>query len=297
MIYYLMILASTLMFSLQFFFNEAYVREEGESLKSAVAFSVLTSVVIGVLMLLFNLGKVEVTTFSLGIAGLTAVCCILLLVFSSMALTKVTLSLFSVYAMMGGMILPTVAGILFFHEPMTLRKGICILLIAAGILINTEFSKGSRKVSGSCLGVFLMNGMVGVLAKWHQSSFLPVVSSSGFMLLRSLWIIVLGFVILLAMSGKKPGPLLEDSPESAKKLFHLTRPVIKASLGYGVMEGAGNLLLLIALMHVAASVQYPMVTGGTMVFCAIIDVCRGIRLSKKTVVSCLLALAATVLIM
>lgn len=41
-------------------------------------------------------------------------------------------------------------------------------------------------------------------------------------------------------------------------------------LGYGVLNKVGNFLLLIALAHLPASVQYPMVTGGTMIFSTIL---------------------------
>ena len=41
-------------------------------------------------------------------------------------------------------------------------------------------------------------------------------------------------------------------------------------LGYGILNKIGNFLLLIALAHLPASVQYPMVTGGVMICSTVI---------------------------
>lgn len=284
MISYLMICAATVMFGMQFFFNQSYTRKEGDSLGKALIFSLLTSLVIGAVMLLLNRGRVECTWFSLVMASLTAVCCVLFLVFSAMALNRVDLSLYSLYSMMGGMLLPSLAGVLFFGEAFTAKKLICILIIALAVWLSMDLKKASGKVSGSCLGAFVMNGMVGVIAKWHQSTPLPIVSSEGFLLLRSVVTVILCGIVLLLWFGKS------EKLRSGKA-------VAGAVVGYGLMEGIGNLLLLIALTQVNASIQYPMVTGGTILVCAVVDMLRGIKLSRRTVVSCALAFFATLVIM
>lgn len=284
MIYYLMICTATVLFGMQFFFNQSYTRKEGDSLGKALIFSLLTSLVIGIVMLLLKRGQVEYTWFSLVMASLTAVCCVLFLVFSAVALNRVDLSVFSLYSMMGGMLLPFLAGVLFFDETFTLKKLICILVIALAVWLSMDLKNTSGKVSGCCLGAFAMNGLVGVIAKWHQSTALPIVSSEGFMLLRSIVMVVICAVALLLWFRK-----------SAK--LQSGKAVAGAVIGYGLMEGLGNLLLLIALTQVNASVQYPMVTGGTILVCAVVDMLRGIKLSRRTVISCALAFLATLMIM
>ena len=53
-------------------------------------------------------------------------------------------------------------------------------------------------------------------------------------------------------------------------------------------------LLLIALLKLPASVQYPVVTGGVIVFSTIIDVIRKTKLKKREIIAAIIAFASTV---
>ena len=54
---------------------------------------------------------------------------------------------------------------------------------------------------------------------------------------------------------------------SRGQAIQLKKPLrsIGSTAGYGVITTLANLILLIALLHVDASVQYPIVTGGVIV--------------------------------
>ena len=81
-----------------------------------------------------------------------------------------------------------------------------------------------------------------------------------------------------------------------KKFPILKKPEIKFAGLFGIFCGVGNLLLLIALKYVNASVQYPIVTGGTMIMSTVICLLRKEKLTKRDVVATLLAFTATILI-
>ena len=81
-----------------------------------------------------------------------------------------------------------------------------------------------------------------------------------------------------------------------KKILFESFRAIKFTFGYGLFYGVGNLFLLIALVHLSASVQYPLITGGTMVFSAAISIIRHEKLSAVTFISTVLALAASIVI-
>ncbi len=66
--------------------------------------------------------------------------------------------------------------------------------------------------------------------------------------------------------------------------------------GYGVFNGVGNLFLLIALGSLPASVQYPLVTGGVMVFSAIISTIRREKLTTRDYIATAIAFLASVVI-
>ena len=58
-----------------------------------------------------------------------------------------------------------------------------------------------------------------------------------------------------------------------------------------------NLLLLLSLLHLPASVQYPIVTGGVIVFSTLIDLARGVGAGRRKLLAALVVLAATALMM
>ena len=58
---------------------------------------------------------------------------------------------------------------------------------------------------------------------------------------------------------------------------------------YGVVNKVANFLLVIALAHVDVSVQYPMVTGGTMIISTLLCYLGDKKPSKKEVVSVIFA--------
>lgn len=66
--------------------------------------------------------------------------------------------------------------------------------------------------------------------------------------------------------------------------------------GYAVFTTVGNLLLLITLKHIPASVQYPAVTGGVMLVSLLISVARKEKITKKDIISTVIAFASTVMI-
>ena len=69
------------------------------------------------------------------------------------------------------------------------------------------------------------------------------------------------------------------------------------SAGLAAAEGTvyrvGDLLLVVALLHIDASVQYPMVTGGVMIISTLICFFDGNRPSRKELLAVLLAFCGT----
>lgn len=67
----------------------------------------------------------------------------------------------------------------------------------------------------------------------------------------------------------------------------------QGSMLYSVVNGIGNLLLLIALLYVPASVQYPVVTGGTIVISTLISLIKRDKITKKELMAAGIAFVAT----
>lgn len=278
--YYLLVLSAVFLFSLQFLFNQKFQQSRGESLESALEFSLYKSIVIVVIMLFIGKFSIQVTPFSVLMATLYAVSGIAMTAFSMKAFAVANLSVYSVFSMLGGMLLPFVLGIGFYNEELSLFKLLCCLLIIVSVLLNIKKGKQDKKAIIYYMAVFVLNGMAGVLSKIHQSSSLPHTDSTGFMLISSLITAIISAVWLF-VSYKKI-PLIKG-----KNLLYTT--------GYGVFNGIGNLFLLISLSNLPASVQYPLVTGGVMVFSTAISALRKEKITAKEYVAAGISFVASVL--
>ena len=175
--------------------------------------------------------------------------------------------------MLGGMLLPFFQGLFFYNEPFTLAKGLCLGFIAAALLLTVE--RGEKKGGAVFyIGVFVLNGMSGVLSKLYQELPFEKASNADY----SLWISIMSATIsgiILLMMIKKVG-----------------RVGVKAVV-WGVNNGGinriANFLLLIALTALPASVQYPFITGGVIAFSAVISTLTGQHPSKKEIIAVILA--------
>lgn len=114
-----------------------------------------------------------------------------------------------------------------------------------------------------CLAIFLMNGIVSIISKAHQISEMPKVDSLSFVILNnSFKFIVGGIALIIICCVRKEKPKLAEGYPTVRFLGNL---VI-----YSGFNGCSYLLQLkVAASDLPASVQYPMLTGGSIVLTAI----------------------------
>ena len=138
------------------------------------------------------------------------------------ALGIINLSLYSVFSMLGGMVLPFLQGILFYGEPMTWAKVICLIFITLALLLTVERG-GSGKGWLYYVGIFVLNGMSGVICKIFSSSPFEKTCEAGFTILSSICTIVLALVFMVVFYGKKT-----------------EQKITPASLAVGFLSGGSN---------------------------------------------------------
>lgn len=272
--YYGLIILSVCMFGGCFALNDVYRRMRGSSLKISMQFS-LTSSVAGLLVLLMINGfQPEFTPFTLVMAIWSALngLCFTLCSFRSLGI--INLSVYSLFSMLGGMVLPFLQGILFYDEDMTLAKGVCFLLICAALLLTVE--KGGKK-GGTIyyMGIFVLNGMSGVISKIFTSAPYEKTGAAGYSVLCAFATIVISGVALLWMRK-------EETPKA-------TAVSIGTCAVSGITNRLANYFLVLALAHVHASVQYPMVTGGVIIVSTLICFLGENKPSKREILSVALA--------
>ena len=281
MIYYGILLAAVTMFSFQFLFNGIFEKEYGNGLRAMFVFSAGSSLVGFLILFIINGFKFEFTWFSCLMAFFAALDSIGYTYFSLKALGRINLSLYSMFSMLGGMILPSVVGILFYNEELTVGKGICYALLMLSLLLSSK--KGAGK-SGYVyyMGVFMLNGMSGVLSTIFQNAPYEKTSAAGYSMLIALTALVICLLFL---------PFVKGSGEK------LTKKAVVSMGGYGVLCRVGNYLLLIALAHLPASAQYPFVTGGVMIISTIISLFTKNKPSKREITGVAISFAALIILM
>ena len=286
--YYGLIMLSVVMFGVAFAFNDVYRRSRGGGLRASIEFSLIGAAAGLVVLIAISGFSFQFTWFSLLMATLVALDAIAFSFCSFRALGSINLSMYSLFSMLGGMLLPFFQGIFFFHEDFTVSKAVCLAFICASLLLTLK--KGESKKSGRIyyLLVFVLNGLSGVLAKifaaapveWRTMPSGEVVTSAGYSVLCALCMLVLTGALLIFFR-KKP----YDAPQSRRGLLI----GLSVALVSGPINRVGNWLLQMAIEFVESSVQYPMVTGGTMVVTTIIAFFTKSRPTVRQVISILLA--------
>lgn len=285
--YYTLILLATLLFGANFVCNDVYRRERGSSVVISLQFTVISCSVSTLFFLAINGFRFDCTWFLFLLALVGAVNSFLFSLCTFKSLGIINLSLYSLFSMLGGMVLPFLQGIIFFGEAVTVANLICFLLIVFALVLTVE--KNGDKKGGTLyyVGVFVFNGMSGVLAKILNAApfdkgTVPAVSYS----------VLSGFLSIL-LSGLLLFYFTEKHPEKLPPMS-LRSNIVCA--GSGVINRVANYMLVIALLHVPSSVQYPMVTGGVMIVSTLACFIMKNKPSKKEVISVAIAFIALVIL-
>ena len=135
---YLLLILAAFLFAVQFLFNQQYRRLKGEGLDATMTFSLYTSAISFVILFALGRFQLHITWFSLLIAVLYAAVCLLSSYAGLKAFGTANLSVYSIFMMLGGMLLPFAYGILFANEALSFAKALSILLICAAVGCSFE---------------------------------------------------------------------------------------------------------------------------------------------------------------
>lgn len=274
MVYYGLIMLSVMMFGGGFALQDVYRKKRGSNLKISMESACMGALAGLIVLWIVNGWRVEFTWFTLLMATLSAFNGIVFTFCSFKALDSINLSLFSLFSMLGGMALPFFQGIFFYGEPFTIAKSLCVVFICIALVLTVE--KGQKKKGEIYyVGIFVLNGMAGVLSKLFTASTFPKTSAAGYTILIAIVTAVLaGGAWTLLEWRQKHHKIADNTKETVAENSSICQKLLWQSYGIGALQGAinkiANYLLVVALVKVDASVQYPMVTGGTMIVSTII---------------------------
>ena len=269
MIYYVFVLLAVLCFTLQFVFTKLFAactRGGG-----VTAFAMLLAVgVAGVAVsLVATWGEIRLSWVSWVLALAFALVMVPYHTLSVKALSLGSLSIYSVFMMLGGMLLPFLYGITLLAEDPTPGKVLgCLFLVLAIVWQGVTEARSEGHTGGGgrylllCLVIFFINGMTGILSEIHAIH--PATEDeASFLFASSLLVIGLaaGGLLLSLRRGGEAG-------RNEWTVFFTRKPILYALL-LGIAMNTGNFLILLAAEQVPASVQFPLISGGTIVLSAI----------------------------
>lgn len=271
---------ASVMFGFQFFFKQSYKKNyhEEDNLKAMAVFNAGSGIIGLISLLVINGFKFEYTHFTLIMATIKTIFGMTFAYCSLKALGKINLSLFSVLSMLGGMALPFVSGILFHGEPLTIGKAVCFIIITAALFLTVKKGDGKNEWI-YYVGVFVCNGMSGVISKIYTAADFPKASPAGYSILGS----ILGLVFALAI-------LVIRKPDFKK----LNVKSVAGIFGSGIFNRVANWMILVALTYLPASSQYPFITGGTMVVSTAIALITHQKPTKKEIAAVGLSMVAMI---
>ena len=306
MIYLLLVIVAAVLHSTGFFFNSKVEKTTKPGFSSAIIFATVSWMEILFSLLIIMRGEIVFTPFSLIMSSIHSLLVIICSFIALKALIFADVAKYSLYMMLGGMLVPFVFGIAFLKEEITLGKTLCCSVIILSLITDNIVSqkadnkKTNRRSLLYLILLFFINGSFGVLTTIHQNSTShPHVDAVQYMLLRSVFIVSLGIIFLICrfiflyISGRN-SQTSENRASSLKTLSCQSNVLRKRAyiymLAYGIVYGIAEILLLYSIEHIDASVQYPAVSGVTIVCSTIISFFTKEKTTKKCILPMIIAL-------
>lgn len=250
-----MVIADVLL-ALNFASTKAYQKREGASNEKGLLFNALLGFFNALLFFAWNGFKCNITVFSAVMALIMGGLCVAYICLSFRIMENGSMTAYTVYLMTGGMAVPYIWGLLFLDEPFSPVRTAGLLIIAAAIVaMHSESGSPRGKTLLMCVLVFFLNGFVSVVSKEHQIS-RSAVSSLDFVILTGAARALLSSAALLFVKKK-----------SVK--MQINRNAVLFALLCAAFSGVSYFFQLTGAVSLPATVLYPFITGGSIIFTAV----------------------------
>ena len=276
---YIIIMLAVCSFAAQFAFTKIFESSIKQTTLTSLVMLVVTSIIGTVLYLAVGLFRVEFSWFSFIWAAALAVIMIPYYMIGIKVLSLGSLAIYSMFMMLGGMLVPFFYGILFLNEDISWGKVCGCILLTAFIIYQAVSQQSNETETASaqqkntkwlffilCLVIFFINGMTGVIAKAHQIGGEAAIDEISFTVI-SCGLTALFSGIMLALQFIKGDR--KEKLAQIKETFQF-KPMW-AMIAIGATTYTGNFLHLKAAEKVPASVQFPLVSGGVIVLSALVS--------------------------
>ena len=285
--YYGMLLAAVILLALDFALNKVYQRRAGTSPKAGFLFNAMVGIFAAAIFWVANGFQLHFSVYSMLLAAGFAATVMLYNLCGFRIMKQGSMAQYTLFLMSGGMLLPYICGLLFWNEPFSLSRMVgLVAILTAVIFSNGDGGKLDKSILGLCCTVFVLNGLTGICSKLNQSeTVIPVVSATEFVIYTGLARFV--FAGAGYLFCKKDGNTEERRGKCPVWLLFLLSAAI---------DGVSYFLQLVGAANLPATVLFPFVTGGTMVFSALAGmIFFKERPSKRVLLGILLSFVGTLL--
>ncbi len=271
-----MIIFSSILTSIDVLISKLYQKQNNSSiLYGGLKFNFFVGLFSSIIFLIINKFRVEFTLFSCISAVVMTAIAVIYIIIGFKILDCGKAAHYTFFRMTGAMIVPYIWGLCFLGEKFSFMRIIgLILIIEAVFLVNSDRSNVNLKNVLMCITVFFLAGCVSVISKQHSIS-VNAVSPLEYVILTSFVKIILCGTLLLFLRKKENRKLTT----SEKNIFAPVYCALSA-----ILTGIGYMIQLVCAKDMPATVIYPVITGGTIIFSAIFArIAFKEKLSKKDI--------------
>lgn len=314
--YYAMLIGASFLFGSQFMVTKAFEKNYGKTVRASLSFSLLYSLFAGVIFFIIKLissGTVfNLNPFSLCMAFGLSLVNILSSAIGIKTLALGDIAVYSLFLMLGGMIVPFFAGIVFLKESVSVCNLIGVAIMIIALCLPVFFGKknknaGEAQTDGDtkkktsvffyvlCVFLFILNGLSSTLSKFNS-----VREGAALGAEFTFYTYGIQFVISLAAFALTTALVKSDKTQNEEKQpVILFRPVaIGCGAAFGAVNGTAFLMSSVAAEHVVAVAQYPLITGATILFSSLLAfLFYREKPTALQLVQIVISLAATILFM
>ena len=291
MSYILLVLAAVLLV-FDFALNKLYQQIRGTKPESTLLFNSLLGLVTAFVFFAINNFKFDCSTFSIIMAMLQSIFVMSYNIIGFKLLKVGTMAIYTMFLMIGGMVLPYLFGLIFLDESVGIVRILALMIIIIGVALSSyQKNKIHKKQILMYIVVFFLNGLVSIVSKIHSiGESYGAVTAGEFIIIGGIIKFFLAGVMYLIYRNKNQ--VTEQICREKGKLGKSIAIIfLSAAIG-----GGSYLLQLNGAKTLPATVLYPFITGGSIVFSTLVGkIAFKEKLSAKVIVSVVMCLVGTIM--
>lgn len=255
---YVFVLCATLLLAFDFALSKLYQKKSGVGITAGLSFNAINGLFTAVVFFALNGFKFTFSAFSVVMAFAMAAFALTYSLIGFRILRDGNMAMYTLFLMTGGMILPYIYGLLALDEPLRIIRIVGLAVIIAAVAFSNSGTKKPTKLQiVLCVAVFVLNGMVSIISKAHQVDTLHTpVNTTEFVMLSGIAKFIMSSTALIFTKLKTKDKL----PQPVN--------LLPLALANAVVGGVSYMLQLIGAQNLPATVLYPCVTGGSIIFSA-----------------------------